>query len=100
MAGNGVSDTYGRGHSPGSGTYSLRKGQPARPWGFGTTVAPPGAVDIVAEIHVPPTDIFSDEPTPLLAAFTFRRMIPEGETAPPAPARQCATVAPTAPKTP
>ena len=81
-------------HSPGSGTFLLHPGKADKPWGFGGTLVPPGTIDIVAEIHVKPADIFDETPTPILAAFTFHREVPAGEKkAPPVFAKkQCATL--------
>jgi len=95
IAGEGVSSEGSRSHSPGSGTYSLTAGRAEKPWGFGATLSPPGEIDIVIELHKKPASIFSDEPTPLLASFTFHRHVPEGEAkAPPILAtRQCQTLA-------
>jgi hypothetical protein len=93
MKGEGLKDGSGRAHSPGSGTYSLSAKTPARAWGFGSTLSPPGEIDVIAELHASPKDIFADEEPPLVMAFTFHREVPEGETAPPATlaARQCQT---------
>ena len=94
MAGRGLVSEDSKAHSPGSGTFHLEPGVPKRPWGFGATLTPPADIDIVAELHAVPADIFSDAPTPLLASFTFSRHIPEGETkAPPTlMAKQCKTL--------
>lgn len=94
MAGRGVIEGENHAHSPGSGTFVLHPGEPDKPWGFGVTFVPPGEIDIVAEIHETPKDIFSDDPSPLLTEFVFRRAVPEGETAPPPvfAQRQCRTV--------
>jgi hypothetical protein len=94
MAGQGVFGDGNSAHSPGSGTFVLHKGEKDRPWGFGTTVYAPAEVDIVAEIREYPKDVFDEEPPPLITQFAFRRMIPEGETAPPPvlAERQCKTV--------
>lgn len=94
IKGEGVSSEGMRAHSPNSGSYVLHAGEPGRPWKFGATLTPPGAIDVVIELRAMPKDIFSDEETPLLAAFTFKRSVPAGETAPPKDlsARQCATL--------
>jgi hypothetical protein len=94
MTGEGIYSESSQSYSPGSGTYSLRTRTAAKVWGFGTTLNTPADIDIVAEIHAPPKSVFSDEETPLLAAFTFRRHVPEDEGAPPKAfgARQCVTV--------
>lgn len=87
MKGDGLKETGespSRGHSPGSGTFTLDRGEPKKPWGFGMTLYPPGEIDIVAEVREWPKDIFAEEEPPLLTAFTFRRAIPEGEEKPPA----------------
>jgi hypothetical protein len=49
---------------------------------------------VIAELRAIPADIFSEAETPLLASFTFRREIPEGETKPPKTfaTKQCATL--------
>ena len=95
LRGAGIVSESSRSHSPGGGSYSLHAGQPAKIWGFGATLNAPADIDIVAEIHAPPRSVFSDEAAPpWLAAFTFRRHVPEYEGAPPKPfaARQCVTV--------
>lgn len=94
IKGEGLSSEGMRAHSPNSGTYALHAREAARPWKFGATLTPPGAIDVVIELRAMPRDIFSDEETPLLAAFAFKRGVPEGETAPPKDlaARQCATL--------
>jgi hypothetical protein len=94
IKGEGLSSDGMRGHSPNSGTYFLRARKPDSPWSFGLTFRPPGTIDVIAEIRGKPKDIFSDEPPPLLASFTFRREAPEGETKPPKTfaAKQCATL--------
>ena len=95
MRGEGIVSESSRSYSPGSGTYSLRTRTAAKVWSFGTTLNTPADIDIVAEVHAPPKSLFSDEATPLLAAFTFRRHVPDDEGSPPKPfgARQCVTVA-------
>lgn len=82
-------------NSPSTATFVLHAGQADKPWGYASTFEAPGTIDITAELHVMPTDIFSDAPTPLLAEFTFHRDAPAGETKPPAllAHRQCKTVA-------
>jgi hypothetical protein len=87
-------DDGDRFHSPGSGTYVLHKGEADKPWGFGATLYPPGEIDIVAEVHAWPKDIFKAEDSPLLTSFTFHRRVPDGEETPPKTlaARQCKTV--------
>jgi hypothetical protein len=94
MTGKGVSTESSKAYSPGSGTFSLRPKAPEKAWGFGTTIDGAGDVDIVADIHVMPKSVFDETETPLLASFTFRRRVPEGEKKPPADfaKRQCATV--------
>jgi hypothetical protein len=81
-------------HSPSTATFVLHAGEADKPWGFGATFEPPGTIDVIAELHVMPTDIFSDAPTPLLTAFTFHREVPEGETKASAvlARKQCKTV--------
>jgi hypothetical protein len=94
IGGSGVTAEGFRAHSPSSASYLLNPGKPERVWGFGTTVPTPSKVDISIEIHSKPADIFSDEPTPLIAQFTFARDVPDGEKkAPPIlAAKQCAAV--------
>ncbi|TAJ68917.1 MAG: hypothetical protein EPO51_25655 [Phenylobacterium sp.] len=95
IKGEGLSSEGMKAHSPSSGTFFLRPKTPDKPWGFGSTLSPPGDIDVVIELRAKPRDIFSDEETPLLASFTFRRHVPEGETqAPKAFAtRQCSVLA-------
>jgi hypothetical protein len=94
MKGEGVVTPSSRMYSPGSGTFSLHAGKAEKVWGFGATLEPPGDIDIIAEVHAPPADIFSDDETALLAAFKFDRHVPEGETTPPQDfaKRQCTTL--------
>ena len=96
IKGEGFKTEGSRMHSPGTGTYGLHAGKAASPWGFGATLSPPGEIDIIAEVHAPPKSIFQDEEPPLLAAFTFHRAVPEGETKAPATfaQHQCKTVTP------
>jgi hypothetical protein len=94
MSGKGIVTEGMKAYSPGSGTFSLSPKRAQRAWGFGSTLDPPGDVDIVAEIHVPPKSVFSDDETPLLAKFTFQRHVPEDEKVPPKDfaKHQCATI--------
>ena len=94
MTGKGVVTEGMRAYSPGSGTFSLRPKHAEKAWGFGSSLSPPGDIDIVAEIHTPPKSVFSDDETPLLARFAFQRHVPEDEKAPPTDfaKRQCATI--------
>lgn len=94
IKGDGLVNENSRGNAPNSGTLFLRRNAPNTPWTFGVTLEPPGRIDVIAELRVKPADIFSEDETPLLAAFTFRREIPEGETIPPKTfaAKQCATL--------
>jgi hypothetical protein len=94
MSGKGIVTEGMKAYSPGSGSFSLHPKKAEKPWGFGTSLSPPGDIDIVAEIHVPPKSIF-DEEAPLLAKFTFQRHVPEEEKAPPNDFahRQCVTLA-------
>jgi hypothetical protein len=94
MTGAGIVTEGMKSYSPGSGTFSLEAKRAEKAWGFGSTLSPPGDIDIVAEIHAAPKSVFSDDETPLLAKFTFRRHVPEDEKTPPADfaKRQCATV--------
>ena len=94
MAGKGVVTESSTSYSPSSGAFSLRPKRPGRPWSYGTSISGGGDVDIVAEIHAAPKSVFSDDETPLLAKFTFRRHVPEGETKAPKTfaARQCAAL--------
>lgn len=95
IKGEGLSTESMKAHSPSSGTFFLRPKTPNSYWGFGATLTPPGKIDVVVEVRARPVDVFSEEPPPLLASFTFRRDVPEGESAPPKTfaARQCAAVA-------
>ncbi len=95
MTGKGIVTEGMKAYSPGSGSFSLRPRRPEKAWGFGSTLDPPGDIDIVAEIHVPPKSVFSDDETPLLAKFTFQRHVPEDEKTPPTDfaKHQCATIA-------
>jgi hypothetical protein len=95
MTGKGIVTEGVKAYSPGSGTFSLRPGRAEKAWGFGSTLDPPGDIDIVAEIHAPPKSVFSDDETPLLAKFTFQRHVPQDEKTPPADfaKHQCATIA-------
>jgi hypothetical protein len=63
-------------------------------WGIGSTFNPPGKIDITLELHKTPADIFSKEPTPLLAKFSFQREVPASEKKAPKTLakKQCATV--------
>ncbi|CAN5239620.1 hypothetical protein BH11PSE2_BH11PSE2_03190 [soil metagenome] len=93
MAGEGLVTESSKLYSPGSGTFVLHAGKAAKPWGFGATLNPPGDIDIIAEIHKKPVDIFSDAPSPLLASFAFKRHVPESEKKAPATfsTKQCKT---------
>jgi len=95
IKGEGLRSEGMKAHSPNSGTFVLHARKPDKPWGFGATLSPPGEIDVVIELRATPKDIFSDAETPLLASFTFRRQVPEGETAPPKDfaRKQCATLA-------
>jgi hypothetical protein len=92
--GDGILDGSGKSNSPESATYSLTAGQADKAWGFGSTLAPPGAIDEIVELHKTPADIFSDAPTPLLARFVFQRKFPADEKTPPdtLAKKQCATL--------
>ena len=92
--GDGILDDSGKSNSPESATYSLTAGQADKAWGFGSTLAPPGAIDEIVELHKTPADIFSDAPTPLLAKFVFQRKIPADKKTPPdtLAKKQCATL--------
>lgn len=94
IKGEGLASEGMKAHAPNRGTYFLRPGKPDSPWRFGATLSPPGTIDVIAEIRAKPADVFSDEEPPLLAAFTFRREVPEGEATPPKTfaAKQCATL--------
>ena len=100
MKGEGIVTEGMRSYSPGSGTFFLHAGRPAKMWGFGSTLSPPGDIDIVAEIHTKPASIFDEVETPLLATLTFRRHVPEEETTPPKgfTTKQCATLPAPAPR--
>ncbi len=96
IKGEGFTSEGMRAHSPGSGTFVLHAKKPDKPWGFGATLSGPGQIDIIAEVHKYPKDVFADEPPPLITSFTFHRDVPEGETKAPATlaTKQCVTVAP------
>jgi hypothetical protein len=81
--GDGIVDSTGKSNSPESATYSLTAGQADKAWSFGSTLAPPGRIDEIVELHEMPTDATSDAPTALLAKFLFQREIPAAETTPP-----------------
>lgn len=96
MAGEGLTGDGMKAHSPSKGTYSLSAGEAEKVWGFGSTLTPPGVIDVIAEVRQTPADVFAEEAPPLLAAFTFHRDVPEGEIEPPKTlaAHQCAEVKP------
>lgn len=96
IKGEGLRSEGMKAHSPNSGTFVLHARKPDKPWGFGATLSPPGEIDVVIELRATPKDIFSDAETPLLASFTFRRQVPEGETTPPndLASKQCAVLTP------
>jgi hypothetical protein len=93
MAGDGLVSEGNRSHSPSSGTFVLHPGQPDSPWGFGATLSPPGRIDVIVRLHAPTPSIF-DPPGPVMAEYTFRRAVAEGETAVPPvlAAKQCKTL--------
>lgn len=93
IKGEGLKGDGSRSHSPSSATYSLFAKSPARTWRFGATLTPPGHIDVIAELHAQPKDIFAEEEPPLVMSFAFRREVPEGEAKPPATlaTRQCQT---------
>jgi hypothetical protein len=95
IKGEGLRSEGMKAHSPNSGTFVLHARKPDKPWGFGATLSPPGEIDVVIELRATPKDIFSDAEPPLLASFTFRRQVPEGETTPPKDLanKQCAALA-------
>ena len=82
-------------HSPSGGTFVLDPGKPERVWGFGTTMWGPARVEIGIELHRMPKDIFSKDPTPVIASFSFTRDVPARETKVPAALakKQCKTAA-------
>jgi hypothetical protein len=94
LDGDGIVDGSGKSNSPETATYSLTAGQADKAWSFSSTLAPPGAIDETVELHMTPTDVFSDAPTPLLAKFAFQRKIPADEKTPPTALakNQCATL--------
>ena len=94
IKGEGLASEGMKAHSPNRGTYFLRPRKADSPWTFGSTLSPPGVIDVIAEVRAKPASIFSDEAPPLLASFTFHRDVPEGETAPPKTfsVKQCATL--------
>ena len=99
MKGQGVTTPSSRMYSPGSGSFSLRPGKDEKAWGFGTSLDPGSDIDIIAELHLKPKDIFSEDETPLLATFTFKRHVPDDETKPPPVfmEKQCVTLPPDSP---
>jgi len=100
MKGQGVTTENSRTYSPGKGTYVLHRGRTAKVWGFGTNVDAGADIDIVAEIHEYPKDIFDEKEPPLLGAATLRRHVPDDETTVPKAgpaARQCFTAPPPRP---
>jgi len=94
IKGDGLRTENMQAHAPNSGTLVLHPRRPSKPWGFGASLSPPGDIDVIVELRAWPKDIFSDEETPLLASFTFKRHVPEGETQPPKTfaTRQCAAL--------
>ena len=102
MTGRGVVTENSESYSPGSGTISLHPGKAVRVWGFGTTLTPPADIEIIAEVHTPPASVFSEDETPMLAAFTLRRHVPEEGPEPPisVPERRCVALAPPPPPPP
>jgi len=94
MRGQGIV-TASRSYSPSSGSSSLPASLPVKVWGFGSTLTAPADIDIVTELRSPRKSVFSDEPTPLLARFSFQRRVAEHGGAPPRPfgARRCVIVA-------
>ena len=94
IGGEGIVSDHSKSHSPSHGSFVLHSGEKDKPWGFGTTVSTPAKVDITVELHAKPASIFSEEETPLIAKFVFRREVPESETsAPPVFAKkQCAAL--------
>jgi hypothetical protein len=96
MTGRGVVTESSQSYLPGSGTVSLHAGKAVRVWGFGTTLTPPADIEIIGEIHAPPASVFSEDETPMLAAFDLRRHVPEEETALPSAVarRRCVVLAP------
>lgn len=95
LGGDGLADASGKMHSPSSGSFHLDAGQTDSPWSFGATLVPPGRIDVTVTLHAPTPSIF-DPPGPVIALYTFRRQIPDGETKiPPALAQhQCVSIAP------
>jgi hypothetical protein len=84
VGGRGIVTDSGESNAPTSATYILHAGQADSPWHYGSTLEPPGKIDISLAIHRMPTDVFSTAPEPLLAKFAFARDVPAGEKAPPA----------------
>jgi hypothetical protein len=95
IGGKGIVTSSGTSNSPSSATYNLEAGKAEKAWGFGSTLDPPGKIDVIVELHQTPADIFSKAPTPLLAKFSFQRNIPASERKPPQTLarKQCATIA-------
>jgi hypothetical protein len=95
ITGAGIVTEGSKSHSPSSGTYVLHPRKAEKPWEFGATLNPPGTIDIGVELHQTPKDIFSNNPTPVLAQFSFHREVPASEKKPPTTLakKQCATLA-------
>jgi hypothetical protein len=95
VGGKGIITDSGHMNSPGSGTYSLKAGKAARPWGFGATLDSAGKIDISMDLHKTPSDATSFMLTPVIAHFAFQRDIPAGEKKPPATLakKQCVVIA-------
>lgn len=93
IGGTGISDASGKAQSPGSGNLYLKPGMPETPWMLGTSIFPPTAIDVIADIEARITDIAGGSP-PKRAVFTFQRTIMPGETTPPGAlaVRQCLTL--------
>ncbi len=84
IGGEGIVSDHSKSHSPSKGSFVLHPGKAEKPWGFGSNVSAPAKIDITVELHAKPASIFSEEETPLIAKFTFRRDVPESEKSAPA----------------
>jgi hypothetical protein len=93
IGGDGLVDRSGKVQSDGGGTFVLHPGQAVSTWSEGSTLVPPGRIDVTLTLHAPTPSVF-DPPGPVIGTWAFRREVAEGETAvPPALAtKQCKMV--------
>jgi hypothetical protein len=83
IGGEGIVSDHSKSHSPSKGSFVLHPGKAEKAWTFGSNVSPPAKIDFLVELHTKPASVFSEESTPLIAKFTFRRDVPESETSVP-----------------